>query len=117
MVENKKIKSQKLTQENSNLDSLDEAIRVAVRAYRLARQRGTMQKSVEGRNSAKNLAKDYPEFYTIESPEKGLVFTGVSAEEVLEEYLQKIGEKRRSKLWFRLACVVVARGERDETKV
>jgi hypothetical protein len=90
----------------------------AVRAYRLARRRGTMQKSVEGRNSAKNLAKDYPEFYTLGGPEKNLIFkTGMSADEVLEDYLQKIGEKRCSKLWYRLACVVVARGERDDIKI
>ena len=98
----------------NKVDSLDEAIRVAVRAYRLARRRAIMRKSVKDRNSAKNLAKDYPEFFTLGGPEKNLIFTGISAEEVLEEYLQKIGEKRCSKLWYRLAGVVVARGEREE---
>ena len=90
---------------------------MAVRAYRLARRRVRMQRSVEGRNAAKNLAEDYPEFYAVESPGKGLVFIGTSADEVLEGYLKKIGEKRRSKLWYSLACVVVARGERDETEI
>jgi hypothetical protein len=71
-----------------------------------------MQKSVRGRNSAKDLARDYPEFYTLRGPEKSLIFTGISAEEVLEDYLQKIGEKRGSKLWYRLAYKVIARGER-----
>ena len=99
-----------MTKELQLRSVLDEA----VRAYRLARQRGTMQKSVEGRNSVKDLAKDYPEFYTW-GPEKNLIFkTGMSADEVLEDYLQKIGEKRCSKRWYRLAGVVVARGGREE---
>tara|TARA_R110000824_G_scaffold100098_2_gene237977 strand:- start:8805 stop:9119 length:315 start_codon:yes stop_codon:yes gene_type:complete len=89
----------------------------AVRAYTLARKRGLMQKSSSrghrriGREEIEALAREFPEAYSMNGGQN-LVYTGRSADDILEDHLQGIGKPRRSKIWFELAGIVVARGER-----
>jgi hypothetical protein len=95
---------------------LESVLADAVRAYRCARKRGTLQKASSnghrriGREEVEALAREFPEAYSMK--DKNLIYTGRPAEEILEEYLQGIGKPRRSSLWFELAGIVVARGER-----
>jgi hypothetical protein len=89
------------------------AVTAAVRAYRLARRRALMQNSVGGREAVKVLAVEFPEFYSSHGPGRSLVFTGESADDIIENYLQE--EKRGGREWRRLATLVVYRGERAET--
>jgi hypothetical protein len=89
----------------------------ALRAYTLARRRGAMQKSAAGREEVKALAREFPESYSLGGPEKNLTFTGQTADSVLEDYLQGLGEPRYSKLWSELAGIVIARGERVEREI
>ena len=90
----------------------------AVRSYTLARRRGSLQKASSnghrriGREEIEDLAREFPEAYSMNGPGKNLTYIGRSADEILEDYLQDIGKPRRSKLWFELAVIVVARGER-----
>jgi hypothetical protein len=101
-----------MTKELQLRSVLDEA----VRAYSLAQRRSDLQRTgLIGRKAAKKLADEFPESYLARGPARNIVFIGISAEEVLEDYLQKIGEKRGSKLWYRLASKVIARGEKDKT--
>ena len=103
----------------SSVDSLDEAVLMAVRAYRLARKRGALQKDSAnghrriGRKEIEDLARDFPEAYSMK--DKNLIYTGRPADEILEDYLQSIGKPRRSKLWCEVAGSGGARGGRDET--
>ena len=64
-----------------------------------------------GREEIEGLAREFPEAYSMKGGQN-LVYTGRSADDILEEYLQDIGKPRRSRLWFELAGIVVARGER-----
>ena len=88
----------------------------AVRAYTLARKRGAMQKnSYRGHRriskaEIEGLAREFPEAYLVKGNQ--LTYIGRSPDDILEEYLENIGKPRRSKLWFDLAVIVVARGER-----
>jgi uroporphyrinogen-III synthase len=85
----------------------------AVRAYSLARRRTALQKAgMAGRKAAKQLADEFPESYSAHGAAKNLVFTGKSADEIIEEYLQE--EKRGSREWQRLAALVVYHGEKAE---
>ena len=104
----------------SSVDSREEAVLMAVRAYRLARKRGLMQKSSSkghrriSRKEVEALSREFPEAYSMNGGQN-LIYTGRSADDILEDYLQSIGKSRRSKLWFELAAIVVMRGRRDET--
>jgi len=90
----------------------------AVRAYRLARRKASMQKSAVGREKVKALALEFPEFYSSEGPSESLIYSGRSADNILEGYLRDIGETRNSKrgrdLWSELADIVITRGRRAE---
>jgi|TARA_R100000306_G_C4316326_1_gene112812 hypothetical protein len=92
----------------------------AVRAYLVAKKRTRMFKNKNGggrvyldRKAAKVLAQEYPEFYVMRGPHKYLDFVGMSADDILEDYVHSMGEKRGGRLWRRLAYVVIARGEED----
>ena len=76
-----------------------------------------MQRSATGREEAKDLAREFPESYSLGGPEKNLIFIGKSADDILQGYLRDIGEARGSKLWSELAGIVIARGERVERGV
>ena len=85
----------------------------AVRAYSLARRRAALQKTgMAGRKAAKQLANEFPESYSAHGAAKNLVFTGKSADEIIEEHLQE--EKRGGPEWQRLAALVVYHGEKAE---
>ncbi len=73
-----------------------------------------MQRSPAGREEVRDLAREFPESYSLGSPERNLKFTGRTADSVLEDYLQGLGEARCSRLWGELAAIVIARGERVE---
>ena len=68
----------------SSVDSLDEAVLMAVRAYRLARKRGALQKDSAnghrriGRKEIEDLARDFPEAYSMK--DKNLIKTTESIE-------------------------------------
>jgi len=85
----------------------------AVRAYRLAHRRAALQKTgLAGRKAAKQLAVLFPEAFSARGPAKNIVYTGLSADEILEDYLQS--EKRGGPEWRRLAALVVYHGEKAE---
>ena len=93
----------------------------AVRAYLVARKRTMMHKNKGGgdrvyldRKAAKILAREYPEFYIMRGSQKYLDFVGMSADDVLEDYVQDMGEKRGGKLWHRLANIVITRAKLEE---
>tara|TARA_R110000787_G_scaffold107777_3_gene215915 strand:- start:272 stop:568 length:297 start_codon:yes stop_codon:yes gene_type:complete len=73
----------------------------AARAYTLAKKKSFLQRSVGGREEVRAFARDFPELYS-----------GKSADDILEDYLLDIGEPQNFKLWGELAAVVIARGER-----
>tara|TARA_R110000787_G_scaffold40264_3_gene100245 strand:- start:705 stop:1031 length:327 start_codon:yes stop_codon:yes gene_type:complete len=84
----------------------------AVRAYKLARIRGAMQKRAAGREEVEALAERFPEAYSSRGAGQNLAFCGRTADDILEDYLQGLGEARGSKLWIELAGITIARGER-----
>ena len=65
-----------------------------------------------GREEIEGLAREFPEAYSMNGPGQNLTYIGRSPDDILEDYLQGIGKPRRSRLWFELAGIVVARGER-----
>tara|TARA_R110000824_G_scaffold56130_3_gene153936 strand:- start:28 stop:357 length:330 start_codon:yes stop_codon:yes gene_type:complete len=84
----------------------------AVRAYQLAKRKARLQKSVSGREAARSLAKEFPEFFSLNGIKgRHLTYTGVTADSIIERHLNDLGEKRGSKSWQRLAAIVIARGE------
>jgi hypothetical protein len=86
----------------------------ACRAYIVARKRAMLQKSMAGREEAKVLAVDYPDFYALRGTEKYLEFIGMTADEIIEVYVHDIGGKTRgSQLWHRIAHIVITKGERE----
>ena len=89
----------------------------AVRAYSLARRKASMQKSSVGREEVKTLALEFPEFYSSEGPSEYLIYSGRSADHILEGYLEDIGETQDSKrgrdLWSELVAIVMTRVERQ----
>ena len=67
------------------------------------------------REVAKGLVRDFPDYFALRGSEEYLEFIGMSADDILENYIKEQGGKERgSKLWHRLACMVVARGEREK---
>jgi|TARA_R110000824_G_scaffold366487_1_gene555141 hypothetical protein len=100
---------------------LESVLAEAVRAYRLARRKASMQKSAVGREQVKALALEFPEFYSSEGPSEYLIYSGRSADNILEGYLRDIGEtpnsKRERDLWSELAEIVMTRGERAEQAI
>ena len=79
----------------------ESALAEAARAYTLAKKKSFLQRSVGGREEVRAFARDFPELYS-----------GKSADDILEDYLLDIGEPQNFKLWGELAAVVIARGER-----
>jgi hypothetical protein len=69
---------------------------------------------IAGRKAAKQLANEFPESYSAQGPARNLVFTGRSADDIIEDYLQE--EKRGSPEWQRLAALVVYHGGRAVAK-
>ena len=94
------------------LGARESVLAEAVRAYKLARIRGAMQKRAVAREEVEALAEQFPDFYSSRGAGQNLAFCGRTADDVLEGYLRDIGEARGSKLWFELAGIVIARGER-----
>ena len=90
----------------------------AVSAYLVAKKRTRMFKNKNGggrvyldRKAARVLAQEYPEFYVMRGSRKYLDFVGISADDILEDYVHSMGEERGGRLWRRLAYVVIARAE------
>lgn len=98
----------------SDLDSvLDEA----VRSYRIVKRLRTLKRGAPTDYTVKNLAQDYPDHYMLLDSQKNIRFTGKCPGDILEDYLREFDYPEGSDLWFRLAHVVIERGESGDSEI
>ena len=109
---------------NSEELPLRSILNKAVRAYLVAKKRTRMHKNENGgdrvyldRKAAKVLAQEYPEFYVMRGSQKYLDFVGISADDILEDYVHSMGEERGGRLWRRLAHVVITLANQEDNNL
>ena len=95
------------------LPNLDSVLDEAVRSYVMAKRRAYIQRTSAGRDIARDLATDYPDYYELGAPGDNLRFVGKSADEIIEDYLKLLGQDRSSRLWYSFSQIVVKRGESE----
>ena len=76
----------------------------AVDAYKAAGMRG--RKYIVLGYKAEKLIKEYPKYYARHGNGK-VKFVGKTADDILEEYLSKLGYDRGSKRWHQLVSSVI----------
>ena len=100
-----------------DLPELETVISQAVRVYLIAKKRCALMRSPNHPElSAQKLAEQYPDYFEQFSGKgaKGEMkyrVIGKTADDLLEEYLAKLGYPRNSELWYSLANIVIERGE------
>jgi hypothetical protein len=93
------------------IPDLDSVIEEAVLAYVTAKKRTDLQRYSESGYSPEDLVSDHSDYYSLSGTDKKVKFTGRSAGNVIEDYLQLLGYPRCSDQWFTLAHIVIERGE------
>lgn len=83
-----------------------------MRAYRLAKRRATLKKTAQGREAVRLLAQEFPESYSANGSRGFVQFSGESADEIIEKYLD--AEEPGGREWQRLASLVISTGERED---
>ena len=102
-----------------SLEDLDSVLDQAVRAYMVAKKRSLLQRprhpsedfDAKKGMTVQDLAPQHPAYDILWGTEPKIKFVGISAAEVLENYLAKLGYPRGSDLWFSMAQIVRERGE------
>jgi len=93
------------------IPDLDSVIEEAVLAYVTAKLRTDLQRYSESGYSPEDLVADHSDYYSLSGSDQKIKFTGRSAGNVIEDYLQLLGYPRCSDQWFTLAHIVIERGE------
>tara|TARA_R110002020_G_scaffold456042_1_gene672312 strand:+ start:779 stop:1135 length:357 start_codon:yes stop_codon:yes gene_type:complete len=94
-----------------SLADLDSVIDDAVNSYLIAKKRCVIQRHPTSGYTSQDLVADHPDYYTTWGSPKKIKFTGRSAGDIIEDYLEKLGYPRGSDQWFSLAHIVIERGE------
>lgn len=94
-----------------SLSDLDSVIDDAVNSYLIAKKRCVLQRHPLSGYTSKNLVADHPDYYTTWGSPKKVKFTGRSAGDIIEDYLEKLGYPSGSDQWYSLAHIVIERGE------